>query len=406
MREIPAMNVNAEMEAARPEPITEARNAGPKPRFYDSRQNYLMFVNSCTEKHVIADRVAQELDRLDPQPPALRFFDAGVGDGTVMSRLLRAMHRRFPRLPFYVVGKEISLEDVRLALEKLPDRFVEHPETVVALTNISYAEAPFLRRADPKAQQRMIWNEVALEGSTSADMEQQIQSLIPFLAESWRMKANPSTGGLWPETPTVLVLYREDYKFLLDRVIPRQSAPQADFDLVLASQPFRLKADLTFKAERVLAPLARALRPGGRLIAIQSAGNDPAMEIIQKVWPGENSFPATRKDLALATQAALAGEEAHYAFDTFSDEEASLRFDMHVLAGSGEGDNPLIGTSALFSAWNAATYVAQIEGDRVVEAMARPGFLQTTRETLEKYGNLWFNDECLVIQRQNSRSSR
>lgn len=395
------MNGRAQKKPAHAEPRGDAqqRNAGPKPRFYDNRQNYLMFVNSCTEKLVIADRVAQELDRLDPQPPALRFFDAGVGDGTVMSRLLRAMHRRFPRLPFYVVGKEISLEDVRLALEKLPDRFVEHPETVVALTNISYAEAPFLRRADPEAQKKIVWKEVALEGSTSADMEQQIHSLMPFLAESWRMKASARTGGLWPETPTVLVLYRADYKFVLDRVIPRQHAPHADFDLVLASQPFRLKADLSFKAERVLAPLARALRPGGRLIAIQSAGNDPAMEIIQKVWPDENPFPTTRKDLMLATQAALTGDDADYAFDSFTDEEASLRFDMHALAGGGEGDNTLIGTSALFSAWNAATYVAQIDGDRVAEEMSRPAYLKATRDTLQQYGNLWFNDECMVIER-------
>ena len=50
--------------------------------------------------------------------------------------------------PFYVVGKEISLEDVRLTLEKLPDRFVEHPQTVVVLTNMNYGEAPWLRPLD------------------------------------------------------------------------------------------------------------------------------------------------------------------------------------------------------------------------------------------------------------------
>ena len=62
-----------------------------------------------------------------PRPPAVRIFDAGVGDGTVLARVMRSMHRRFPEFPFYVVGKEISLEDVRLALEKVPDRFSEHP---------------------------------------------------------------------------------------------------------------------------------------------------------------------------------------------------------------------------------------------------------------------------------------
>ena len=70
--------------------------------------------------------------------PALRLFDAGVGDGTVLSRTMRAMHARFPTMPFYIVGKEISLEDVRLVLEKMPDRLFEHPSTVLVMTNMYY----------------------------------------------------------------------------------------------------------------------------------------------------------------------------------------------------------------------------------------------------------------------------
>src|ERR1700683_5013361 len=87
-------------------------------RFYDNRQKYLLFVTTCSEKWVIAQRVGMELANIHPRPPAVRVFDAGVGDGTVLVRTMRAMHHRFPTMPFYIVGKEISLEDVRLALEK------------------------------------------------------------------------------------------------------------------------------------------------------------------------------------------------------------------------------------------------------------------------------------------------
>ena len=66
------------------------------------------------------------------------------GDGTVLARVMRAMHNQFANMPFYIVGKEISLEDVRLALEKMPDRFFEHPATVLVMTNMYYAEAPWL----------------------------------------------------------------------------------------------------------------------------------------------------------------------------------------------------------------------------------------------------------------------
>ena len=85
-------------------------------RFYDNRQRYLLFVHTCDEKWVVAERVGLELEHIEPRAPALRVFDAGVGDGTVLTRVMRSMHDRFPTVPFYIVGKEISLEDVRLTL--------------------------------------------------------------------------------------------------------------------------------------------------------------------------------------------------------------------------------------------------------------------------------------------------
>jgi hypothetical protein len=150
-------------------------------RFFDNRQKYLMFVNTCSEKWAVANRVAMELDNITPHPPALRLFDAGVGDGTVLTRVMRAMHRRYPTMPFYIVGKEISLEDVRLTLEKLPDRFFEHPSSVVVLTNLYYSEAPWLTPKSPKATQDLVWKEVELTGNSSHEFEEQLTELQSFL---------------------------------------------------------------------------------------------------------------------------------------------------------------------------------------------------------------------------------
>ncbi|HLF10441.1 MAG TPA: hypothetical protein VJA26_04440, partial [Gammaproteobacteria bacterium] len=51
-------------------------------RFYDNRQKYLAFVNTTNEKRKVAERASRELAQLRPRPPALRVFDAGMGDGT------------------------------------------------------------------------------------------------------------------------------------------------------------------------------------------------------------------------------------------------------------------------------------------------------------------------------------
>src|SRR5437588_12094033 len=58
-------------------------------RFFDNRQKYLLFVNTCSEKWVVAGRVALELANVHPRPPALRVFDAWVCDGTVLRSVCR-----------------------------------------------------------------------------------------------------------------------------------------------------------------------------------------------------------------------------------------------------------------------------------------------------------------------------
>ena len=379
--------------------MSEVSGEGRNFRFYDNRQKYLMFVNTCSEKWVVAERVAREFARIEPRPPAVRFFDAGMGDGTVLSRVLRHLHRRFERHPLYVAGKEISLEDVRLTLDKMPDRFFEHPETVLAVTNLAYAEAPWLRTAKADPARPLVWHEVALEGSTTAGFEEQILALQPFLDEHWRTETGPS-GRLRPETPTVLLLYRKDCEFLLEGVIPRKGEARADFDLVLASQPYRLRATTGFKAKSILAPMARALGPGGRLLGIHSAGNDPGFEIVQKVWPGEDPFTASRRELLDATRDALGDEAGDYEFDALSNREALFRYEMHTMPDEIDSKDATIGTSTLLAAWNAATYVAQIEDERLTAAMGNTAYLDATRAVLRKNGGLWFNDESFIVARK------
>src|SRR5690606_3706610 len=206
----PHNNATRPGEAAAPEPAAGAENAF---RFYDNRQKYLMFVNTCSEKWVVAERVGMELAHIHPRPPALRLFDAGMGDGTVLTRVMRRMHRRFPTLPSYFVGKEISLEDVRLSLEKMPDRFHEHPATVLVVTNLYYTEAPWLAPRSMQAAAALNWIDVSLSGNTAHEFDEQIAALQPKLADSWQMRASEKTGNPLYVRPTVLVLYREDHRF-------------------------------------------------------------------------------------------------------------------------------------------------------------------------------------------------
>jgi hypothetical protein len=375
------------------------RETSPPFRFYDNRQKYLAFVNTCNEKAAVARRIAQEMLHVRPQPPALRIFDAGMGDATVLSRIMRSTHRLFPTVPLLAVAKEISLEDVRLGLEKMPDRFVEHPATVLVITNLNYTEAPRLMLRDAQAAAALNWQQVDLVGSSAHDYAEQIEALAPMLAHGWQTRRSEVTGNPVYVRPSVLVLCRKDHRFVLDQVLPRPGSLFESYDFILACQPWRARMSAQFKASRVLAPLVRSLAPGGRLLGVQSAGRDPALEIVQKLWPGENPFEVDRHALLAALKAELGREAREYTLSPLPDDKAIFRYEMHTLP-SEIGDR--ISTSTIFAAWNAAIYVNQIEDERLESVVEDGTWRDAVQSVLHRHGGLWFNDETFVVTRRKS----
>jgi hypothetical protein len=270
---------------------------------------------------------------------------------------------------------------------------------VLVLTNLAYADAPWLAVKSLSAASSLVWHEVPLAGNSAYRFEQQITDLEPFLAQNWKAGVSPKTGNPVYDRPVVMVIYREDHKFLLDPIIPRPGGTVANYDLVMASQPYRARASLDFKAKRVIAPLAKSLGPGGRLIAIHSHGNDPGMEIIRKVWPGDNPFLHDRHQIMKAVKHELGTAGRDLNFNVYADNRSLFRYDMHTLP-SEITESSSIGTSTLFAAWNAAIYVAQVEDDRLGEVVADGRYLDATREVLREHGGLWFYDESFVISRR------
>ena len=369
-------------------------------RFYDNREKYLLFVSTCSEKQVIADRVAMDIRGLRPMLPALRVFDAGMGDATVLTRLMRDLHRQYPTVPFRIVGKEISQEDIRISLEKMADRFYEHPLTVLVLTNMLYSEAPWLRPGSSAMRARLNWLEVPLEGSTTFEFDEQIRDLERHIQDRWKTTPSERTGNPVYVTPSVLVIYRKDHEWPLAPVIPLEGSPHHEYDLVIAAQPFRARLTAKVKVRNVLAPLARSLAPGGRMVVIQSTGKDPGMEIIRGVWPGEDPFLTPRQELLGELSLQLGDSHPELRYLSYPDSRAQLRYELRLPPSELETN---ISTSTLLAAWNAATYVAQIDDERLTPAMSRGDYIDVTSEVLKKYRGLWFVDESFNVTRVDSR---
>ncbi|HVR31639.1 MAG TPA: hypothetical protein VMS74_02915 [Acidimicrobiia bacterium] len=361
-------------------------------RFFDTRAAYTMFVHATDEKKVVADRLGREVDHLIIGQPGLRVFDAGMGDASVLDHLMRRIHVDEPHIPWLVVAKEISIEDVRQALMRLPDRFIEHPELVFVVTNMKFSEAPSLRPADGG---EVRWTEVELEGRTSHEFSTQIRSLFDTLADDWQVDTSGVTGNPVHRHPSVLVLYRQDRRFILQSTIPRPEGHDAGYDLIVMSQAYRAKTAVDRKVRLVLVPLARALAPRGRLIGIQSYGGDPGGEIIQGVWPDEVPFPYGRHEIVDEARKQLGEEE--FEFHALDDEQSIFDYSMHTMPSQ---EMEHIGTSSLVAAFSSAAYVAQIDERRLSEAMATGSYLDVTRKVIEAHGGVWFRDESFLITRR------
>lgn len=361
-------------------------------RFYDNREKYLLFVTTTNEKDTIARRIGSELQFLDPDPPALTVFDAGMGDATVLNGVLEELHWQFPTIPLVVIGKEISMEDSRLGLARLQARFAEHPELIVVVTNMYYREAPALQPADGA---EVKWWDIPLEGTTAHEFGRQLRDLGEIIAEGWQTEPSGPSGRLRYKHPSVVVLYRRDHRFALQHVIPTPGWRPDGYDLVIAAQPYRSRTGVEFKVNKILAPLARALAPKGRMIVVQSTGNDPGMELIRAVWPGEDPFATPRGVLTEALDAELNRASTAFSFGATDDESSLFTYSLHALPEV--VDN--VGTSQALAAWNAAVYVAQIDADRVNDVLQSGEYLAATRRVLHDHGGLWFQNEAFVVVR-------
>jgi hypothetical protein len=157
---------------------------------------------------------------------------------------------------------------------------------------------------------------------------------------------------------------------------------RADFDLVIASQPYRARATVQFKASKVVAPLARALGPGGRLVGIHSCGRDPGLDIIQRVWPGENPFQTDRHQILKTSKQVLGPEARGLNFNAYSDQRALFRYQMHTLPSEISSS---IGTSTPHGGVECR-HLRRASRTKRLEAVIRMSrYLAATRDVLETW---------------------
>ena len=363
-------------------------------RFYDNRQKYLLFVTTTNEKNKIADSIYPYIKNLKPKQPGLKIFDAGLGDGSLLMNVIRQCHMQFPEVPLFVSGKEISMEDVRLTLEKLPDRFVEHKKMVFVVSNLHYSEASNLTSKNKTKQKKINWDIIKLKGNSSLDFNSQLIKINNLLAKNWQVERHHKTGNPTYKKPSVLVIYREDQEFILNDIIPTKKQPNNYFDLIIASQPYRSRIAVNKKVEYVIKPMIEALSSKGKLLIIHAGGSDPGSKIIKNIWPNDNPFPSLSKDIIEYLKKNLNKNQLK---EINIKKAKNIRYYLRALPN--EISNG-ISTSVIFSAWNAAVYVNQISDLEILKAEKNNSYEKIVTKIIKKNNGLWFNDELLTISKK------
>jgi hypothetical protein len=320
-----------------------------------------------------------------------------MDNGITLTRVLRAVHANHPDLPVQVVIKGWGLEDLRNTMGRMVDRLSEHPMTVLVLTNLYTREAVTLSKTAKEGPSDLAWREVALSGASSYEYQQQIARLFPELANEWTVRQGADDFPVYSR-PSVVTIFRHDQRDALRHLIPEQGAAKLEFDYCFLNHPFLHSHTMKFRVDYILKPVIRHLAPGGQIKVVQSFGQDPAHEIVQKVWPDQQIKNISRHDIMSALKKSMRNELIDFTFQGLTDVRSLFRFDMHTLPIITGEDSAAL---SLQGAWNNAVFFTQIK-EELAQAVMREStaYLDATREVLQQHGGLWFVNEAFSIFRK------
>ena len=140
--------------------------------------------------------------------------------------------------------------------------------------------------------------------------------------------------------------------------------------------------------------MIKALAPKGKLIIVHAAGKDSTNKIVKKIWPKENPFPSLANKIYKYLKSNLTKEELKKL--QLLDKKI-IHCKLRALPNEIQGG---IATSVIFSAWNVAIYVNQIDESKVIEAEKSQQYQKIVSKIIDQNNGLYFNNEMFVISKK------
>jgi hypothetical protein len=249
----------------------------------------------------------------------------------------------------------------------------------------------------------MVWHEVALTGQSAGEFEAQLEALTPFLAQTWQARISERSGNpVYLQPDGAADLPRRPA--LPDRAVAAEAkarrAPTSTW-CSSATRGARRHLCSPSRSGRIVAPLTRALGPGGRLLGVQGYGDDPGHGDRARRVARRGSVPAGSPSNCCARRgaswepaasrlslpcAAVVARHLPLRHARAADRDRSRRRqDPDLDACSRRGTRRPTWRRSRTRGWR--------------RRCARTTYLDATRAALRRNRGLWFNDEMFVISR-------
>ena len=361
-----------------------------KKRFFDDRLKYLSFIQNTGEKKAISEKIFSHIANLSDNKSYLRILDAGTGDGTIFSNIIKSFHKYHPYSSLLITGKEISYEDLKNTLEKMPDRFVEHPNLLITMTNVKFSELGFIENSNKIKDKKVKEFNLVLKSNNSFDFNSQITGnlLGNFVKKNWGIEIDKKDRTSY-SCPCIIRVYREDNEKHLKKFL-NNNYKNNNYDLIIASQAYRAASSVNVKVKNVIGPLMRLLNKSGKLLITHSIGGGSVQKVLKLAFKDKEAFPNKAKDIIEHLKDNPFGENNIYKFSKPQNYYFTFKRAPDKTVTELFGHN----TDAK---WANMLYVGQI-AEKDIQALEKNTLLQNKiRRVIDKSKEIQFQNEIFSI---------
>ena len=361
-----------------------------KKRFFDDRLKYLSFIQNTGEKKAISEKIYSHIAGMSQNKSYLRVLDAGTGDGTICSNIIKSFHRYHPYTSLLLTGKEVSYEDLKNTLEKMPDRFVEHPNLLVTMSNVKFSELGLVESSNKIQDKKVKKFNLVLKSDNSFDFNSQISGnlLGNFIKKNWGIEID-NKGRTSYSNPCIIRIYREDNERHLKQFIGNDYKNDK-YDLIVASQAYRAASSVKMKVNNVIGPLMRLLNKSGKLLVTHSCGGESVQKILKLAFKDKEAFPNTAKDIIEYLKANPFGENNIYKFLN------PISYYFKFKKSPDQTVTELFGHN-VDAKWANIIYVGQIPEKDILIVESNSRLFNKVKKTINSSSQIQFKNEIFSI---------